>query len=112
LGIGSLLDAKSARLIHEPQVGHGALPGAALGAKRFDQSPIRLALAMASTEIGPEEHAPMLAAIRQAFFHYTPLRTKYLDSSRPIATVQRLTAKKLGKLAANGNFVRRLGKLG
>jgi uncharacterized protein YdbL (DUF1318 family) len=54
----------------------------------------------------------MLAAIRQDFFHYTPLRTKYLDSSRPIATVQRLTAKKLGKRAANGNFVRRLGKLG
>jgi hypothetical protein len=46
----------------------------------------------------------MLAAIRQDFFHYTPLRTKYLDSSRPIATVQRLTAKKLGKLAANGNL--------
>jgi hypothetical protein len=44
----------------------------------------------------------MLAAIRQDFFHYTPLRTKYLDSSRPIATVQRLTRKNLENLPPTG----------
>ena len=83
LRIGGLLDAQPAGFIHQSQVGHGALPRAALGAIRLDQRPIGFALAVPSAEMGSQEHAAMLAAIRADLFPLHALTLKNLADRRP-----------------------------
>ena len=76
LGIGRLLDAEPARLVHQPEVSDRALPRPGLGAIRFDEGPIRFASPVASAEVRSQEHAPMLPAANRPSFHYTPPGTK------------------------------------
>jgi len=54
----------------------------------------------------------MLAVIREDFFHYTHLRAKYVDSSRSIATMQRLTARKTWKTCRRCEFFQTAGEVG
>jgi hypothetical protein len=113
MGIGSLLHAQPAGLVHQAQVGHRTLPWPLLCAIRFDQRPIRFTLTVAPAVMGSQKHAPMLATIRNAVFHYTPTPTKYLPAfptnRRHITTY---VTTKFGKIIAQANSVRRLGKLG
>jgi hypothetical protein len=54
----------------------------------------------------------MLAMNRRGFFHYTRLRTKYLDSSRAIAAAQRLTTGKTSKKYRRSEFCSMAGEVG
>jgi hypothetical protein len=54
----------------------------------------------------------MLATIRSPFFHYTPLRTKYPDSARAVATAQRLTAEKTSENYRRREFCPTAGEVG
>jgi hypothetical protein len=80
LRIGRLLDAQPARFVHRPQIGHRPLPRTRFRAIRFDERPIRFALAVTPTIKWSQEHGRYVSGLSQDFF---PLHDPHQKKTPP-----------------------------
>jgi hypothetical protein len=108
--VRGLLHSQTAGFVHQPQIGHRALPRTALGAIRLDQRPICFPLAVASAVVRSQEHGIRLTTLGGKFFRYTPISRKYLSHlPLPRHRITTYVKIKLKKSRRTAIFSRRWG---